>query len=139
MYAGTQLSSFGAREGDKSRACISQTLRISLSQQREWSLCLAVTSRADDDERTFSEAFRLKPGLAATASLVRRGQFGNDPFKLVIRAGLEERGGVSGKLLAEKEWVFAEDELFELGPPLQQWPVSQILTVQVQNVEGAED
>ena len=57
----------------------------------------------------------------------------------MICAGLEERGGVSGKLLAEKEWVFAEDELFELGPPLQQWPVSQILTLQVQKVEGAED
>jgi hypothetical protein len=66
-----------------------------------------ITSSADDDVRAFSEAFRLKPSLAPSTSVLGRRKFGNDALKLVIRAGLEKRGGVAGELLAKQEWVFA--------------------------------
>jgi hypothetical protein len=47
-------------------------LLLSLSQQRKWSFCLAIPGSADEDERAFTEAFRLKPRFAASTGTSRR-------------------------------------------------------------------
>jgi hypothetical protein len=71
FYAGTQFISFGAGKGDEGRASVSQSLSIGLTQQGQRSFCFTITGSTYDDERAFGEAFRFRPGLAATASIFR--------------------------------------------------------------------
>ena len=56
----------------------------------------------------------------------------------MIRAGLEERGGVSDELFTEQERMFTLDKLFQLGPSLKQWAVAEILAGQIKEVKGVE-
>jgi hypothetical protein len=95
--------------------------------------------RADEDERAFSEAFRLKPRFAASTSVPRGGKLGDYAFELVIRACSEKCGSVSAELLAEQKLVFTRDKRFQLSPSLQQWSVTKVLAVQVEKVESAKD
>src|SRR5262249_55609808 len=90
-------------------------------------------------KRAFSEAFCLEPRLAASASVFRRGELGNNAFKLVIRTRLEECVSVSGELLTEQEWMFVRDKLLKLSSPFQQWPVTQIFAIHVEKIEGTKD
>jgi hypothetical protein len=48
-------------------------LWFSLSQQRQWSFGFAITSSANNYERGFGEAFRLKPRFAASTPVPRGG------------------------------------------------------------------
>jgi len=109
-----------------------------MSKQCQWSFCFTITSGADDNEGAFSEAFRLEPGLAATASVLGRGKFRDNAFELVISAGLKERSSIPGELLTEQKRVFTRNKLSKLSPSLQQWVVAEIPAVQVEKVEGTE-
>jgi hypothetical protein len=114
-------------------------LWFSLSQQRQWSFGFAITSSANNYERGFGEAFRLKPRFAASTSVPRGGKLGHYAFELVIRACSEKCGSVSAELFAEQKRVFTRDKRFQLSPSLEQWSVTKVLAVQVEKVESAED
>jgi hypothetical protein len=89
-----------------------------LSEQGESGFRFSITCGADNNERAFSEAFRLEPCLAASAAVFRRGEFGNNAFELVIRAGLKERSSVASELFAEQKRGFTRNKLFQLRPSL---------------------
>ena len=57
----------------------------------------------------------------------------------MISAGLEECGGVSGEVFTEQEGMFSRDNISQLGPSLKQRSVTEILPIEMQKVEGAED
>ena len=57
----------------------------------------------------------------------------------MICARSEESGSVSGELFTEQEGMFSRDKIFQLGPSLKQRLVTEILPIEMQKVEGAED
>ena len=48
-------------------------------------------------------------------------------------------GSVSGELFTEQEGLFRRDKISQLGLSLKQWSVTEILPIEMQKVEGAED
>jgi hypothetical protein len=75
----TQFISLDTGSAMSAKPYIRQPLHIRLIQQCEWSVCLTITGGADNDERTFGEAFRLEPGLAATTSIFHEASFETIP------------------------------------------------------------
>jgi hypothetical protein len=75
----------------------------------------------------------------ASTSVFRGDKFGNDALELAMGAGLEECGSVSGELFTEQEGMISRDKISQLGPSLKQRLVTEILPIEMQKVEGAED
>ena len=88
-----------------------------------------IADSANDEQRAFSEAFRLEPGLAATASVLGRGKFRDNAFELVISAGLKERSSIPGELITEQKRVSTRNKLSQRGPSLKQRTLAEVFAV----------
>ena len=129
------------RKCEEGGSGVGQPLPACTCKQRSHCSRLATPVCTDEHKALLNETFGLEPSLRATASITRRGQLRYHSLETKLRACGEQRRATFGKVLAELQWAVRVqgDQVAKLAPSINQRGVTQIRTIQVQQVERVKN